>query len=176
MAIDLASNLEPVLTLVSRQLQQQHKCKSNLSPKMPKHPSFFKGVKFNFDELQPNFLWVIIDSYRAQKSCENKARDTLKTLGAQDIQRTAKQLRGARVPGQPSYSKRFQSIQRIQLQKEPAQTACTDSLHRQPTEKFPNNFKRVQKIPKDPKGIQNISKESKRFQEIPKYSQVFQKF
>ena len=34
------------------------------------HPSFLRGVKFNFDELQPNFLWVIIDPYRAQKGCE----------------------------------------------------------------------------------------------------------
>ena len=34
------------------------------------HPSFLRGVKFNFDELQPNFLWVIIDPYRPQKRCE----------------------------------------------------------------------------------------------------------
>ena len=34
------------------------------------HPSFLRGVKFNFDELQPNFLWVIIDPHRAQKGCE----------------------------------------------------------------------------------------------------------
>jgi len=33
-------------------------------------PLFLRGVKFNFDELQPNFLWVIIDPHRAQKGCE----------------------------------------------------------------------------------------------------------
>ena len=34
------------------------------------HPSFLRGVKFNFDEMQPNFLWVIMDPHRAQKGCE----------------------------------------------------------------------------------------------------------
>ena len=34
------------------------------------HPSFLRGVKFNFDEMQPNFLLVIIDPYRPQKGCE----------------------------------------------------------------------------------------------------------
>ena len=34
------------------------------------HPSFFRGVKFNFNELQPNFLWVIIGPHRPQKGCE----------------------------------------------------------------------------------------------------------
>ena len=34
------------------------------------HPSFFRGVKFNFNELQPNFLWVIIGPPRPQKGCE----------------------------------------------------------------------------------------------------------
>ena len=41
-----------------------------LSPEQRGHPSFFRGVKFNFNELQPNFLWVIIGPHRPQKGCE----------------------------------------------------------------------------------------------------------
>ena len=34
------------------------------------HPSFFRGVKFKFDELEWNFLWALLDPYEPQKGCQ----------------------------------------------------------------------------------------------------------